>query len=203
MDALSRDGADNFPLQFCRQQYLAIHIYDTPIARGMSSIRIDLPSDKAAIILKRIQNRLSTYKGYKIGTDARASAQALADDIEKRIDVSLTNFKAAIDNLEMYDKQEEMKKAGEVYKKIQNFKDNKVVLPSEPYLVVQEDLQKFYLLDELGFTNSIDLLDNINSFRSASISGECDDSVLEKINGNIDKIGSFFDEKSQSLMKKD
>ncbi len=203
MDALSRDGADNFPLQFCRQQYLAIHIYDTPIARGMSSIRIDLPSDKAAIILKRIQNRLSTYKGYKIGTDARASAQALADDIEKRIDVSLTNFKAAIDNLEMYDKQEEMKKAGEVYKKIQNLKDNKVVLPSEPYLVVQEDLQKFYLLDELGFTNSIDLLDNINSFRSASISGECDDSVLEKINGNIDKIGSFFGEKSQSLMKKD
>ena len=203
MDAVSRDGADNFPLQFCRQQYLAIHIYDTPIARGMSSIRIDLPSDKAAIILKRIQNRLSTYKGYKIGTDARASAQALADDIEKRIDVSLTNFKAAIDNLEMYDKQEEMKKAGEVYKKIQNFNDNKVVLPSEPYLVVQEDLQKFYLLDELGFTNSIDLLDNINSFRSASISGECDDSVLEKINGNIDKIGSFFGEKSQSLMKKD
>ena len=203
MGALSRDGADNFPLQFCRQQYLAIHIYDTPIARGMSSIRIDLPSDKAAIILKRIQNRLSTYKGYKVGADARVSAQALADDIGKRIDVSLTNFKAAIDNLEMYDKQEEMKKAGEVYKKIQNFKDNKVVLPSEPYLVVQEDLQKFYLLDELGFTNSIDLLDNINSFRSASISGECDDSVLEKINGNIDKIGSFFGEKSQSLMKKD
>ena len=203
MGPLSRDGAGNFHPQFCRQQYLATHIYDTPIARGMSSIRIDLPSDKAAIILKRIQNRLSTYKGYKIGTDARASAQALADDIEKRIDVSLTNFKAAIDNLEMYDKQEEMKKAGEVYKKIQNLKDNKVVLPSEPYLVVQEDLQKFYLLDELGFTNSIDLLDNINSFRSASISGECDDSVLEKINGNIDKIGSFFDEKSQSLMKKD
>ncbi len=203
MGALSRDGAGNFPLQFCRQQYLVTHIYDTPIARGMSSIRIDLPSDKAAIILKRIQNRLSTYKGYKIGTDARASAQALADDIGKRIDVSLTNFKAAIDNLEMYDKQEEMKKAGEVYKKIQNFKDNKVVLPSEPYLVVQEDLQKFYLLDELGFTNSIDLLDNINSFRSASISGECDDSALEKINGNIDKIGSFFGEKSQSLMKKD
>ena len=30
-----------------------------------------IAEDKAAIILKRIQNRLSTYKGYKVGADAR------------------------------------------------------------------------------------------------------------------------------------
>ncbi len=165
----------------------------------MSSIRIDLPSDKAAIILKRIQNRLSAYKGYKVGTDARVSSQALGDDIEKRIDVSLTNFKAAIDNLSMYDKHEEMNKSGEVYKTIEELKRKKVAIPQEPYLVKDEDLQKFYLLDELGFRNSIDLLDNINSFRSASISGEFDVSVLEKIKGNVEKIGSFVDEKNKSL----
>jgi hypothetical protein len=168
----------------------------------MSSIRIDLPPDKAAIILKRIQNRLSAYKGYKAGADARISSQALGEDIEKRIDVSLTNFKAAIDNLEMYDKHDEKSKAEEVFKKIEELKSKKVVLPSEPVLVKEEDIQKIYILDEVGFRNSIDLLDNINSFRSASISGDFDADVLDKIRGNIEKIGSFVDEKNQSLKTK-
>ncbi|MCL4447644.1 MAG: hypothetical protein M0Z77_00790 [Thermoplasmatales archaeon] len=165
----------------------------------MSSIRIDLPSDKAAIILKRIQNKLSTYKGYKTGADARISSQVLGDDIEKRIDVSLTNFKAAIENLEMYDKLEEKEKAGEVYNKIENLRSKKVSVPAEPFLAKEEVIQKFYLLDEVGFRNSIDLLDNINSFRSASISGDFDATILQKISENIEKIASFVDEKNLSL----
>ncbi|MCL4333782.1 MAG: hypothetical protein M1290_05760 [Candidatus Thermoplasmatota archaeon] len=168
----------------------------------MSSIRIDLPPDKAAIILKRIQNRLSTYKGYKAGADARISSQALGEDIEKRIDVSLTNFRAAIDNLEMYEKRDEKGKAEEVLKKIEDLKGKKVVVPAEPLIVKEEDIQKFYTLDEMGFRNSIDLLDNINSFRSASISGDFDSEILEKIKGNIEKIGNFVDEKNQSLLAK-
>lgn len=167
----------------------------------MSSIRIDLPPDKAAIILKRIQNKLSAYKGYKAGTDARISSQALGDDIVKRIDVSLTNFKAAIDNLGMYDKHEEMGKAEEVYKKIETLKEKRISLPAEPFLVKEEDSQKFYLLDESGFRNSVDLLDNINSFRSASISGDFDTVVLDKISDNADKIGSFIEDKNQSLSR--
>ncbi|MCL5874452.1 MAG: hypothetical protein M1161_03835 [Candidatus Thermoplasmatota archaeon] len=168
----------------------------------MSSIRIDLPPDKAAIILKRIQNRLSAYKGYKVGGDARVSSQALGEDIEKRIDVSLTNFKAAIDNLQMYDKHDEKRKAEDVCRKIENLKEKKVVVPSDPLLVKEDDIQKYYLLDEVGFRNSIDLLDNINSFRSASISGDFDIDVLDKISGNIEKIGSFVEEKNQSLNTK-
>ncbi|MEM0135255.1 MAG: hypothetical protein QXU18_08545 [Thermoplasmatales archaeon] len=168
----------------------------------MSSIRIDLPPDKAAIILKRIQNRLSAYKGYKAGTDARPSSQAIGDDIGKRIDVSLTNFRAAIDNLDMYDKQAEKEKAEEVIKRIETLKGKKVNVPPEPLLVSEAEIQKFYLLDEMGFRNSIDLLDNINSFRSASISGEFDQSILDKIKDNIEKISSFIDEKNSSLNNK-
>ncbi len=168
----------------------------------MSSIRIDLPPDKAAIILKRIQNRLSTYKGYKAATDARISSQALGDDIEKRIEVSSTNFQAAIDNLEMYDKHAEKVKAEEVLKKIEDLKNKRVIVPSEPLLVDEAQIQKFYLLDESGFRNSIDLLDNINSFRSASISGDFDEGILNKIKENIEKISSFVDEKNSSLNSK-
>jgi len=168
----------------------------------MSDIRITLPEDKTLIILKRIQNKLSGYKGYKVGTDARISSQALCDDVEKRLEISLTNFKAAIDNLDMYGKQNEKGLAEEVYKKIEELKTKKVVIPSEPLLVSPEDPQRFYLLDEIGFRNSIDLLDNINSFRSASISGEIDTNVLEKININLEKIASFIDEKNLSLKQK-
>lgn len=168
----------------------------------MSSIRVDLPPDKTAIILKRIQNRLSGYKGYKPGTDARISSQALCDDIEKRISVSLTNFGAAIDNLGMYDKEDEKHQAEEVMKKVEELKGKKVTIPTEPFLVTEEVTAKFYLLDEVGFRNSIDLLDNINSFRSASISGDFDFSVLEKIKDNITKIGEFNDQKEQSLKPK-
>ncbi len=168
----------------------------------MSSIRIDLPTDRAAIILKRIQNRLSSYKGYKVGQDARVSSGALGTDVEKRIEVSLTNFKAAIDNLGMYDKREEMKKSEEVYSKIDELRNKKVDLPADPYLATEADLQKFYLLDELGFRNSIDLLDNINSFRSASISGDFDADVLAKISGNINEISNFVEQKNLSLRAK-
>ncbi|MCL5408018.1 MAG: hypothetical protein M1518_01465 [Candidatus Thermoplasmatota archaeon] len=186
----------------CQFQALTTLIYISIIARKMSSIRIDLPPDKAAIILKRIQNKLSGYKGYKIGTDARISSQILSDDIKKRVDVSLTNFKAAIDNLEMYDKHDEKDKAGEVYRKIEELKNMKVALPSEPLMITEPDAQKLYLLDEAGFRNSIDLLDNINSFRSASISGDFDAVVLEIINGNIENISKFVDEKNISLKPK-
>ncbi len=165
----------------------------------MSSIRIDLPPDKAAIILKRIQNKLSAYKGYKAGGDARISSQALGNDIEKRIEVCLTNFKAAVENLAMYDKLEEKQKAEEVYKKIEDLRSRKIVIPADPYLVKEEEIQKFYLLDEIGFRNSIELLDNINSFRSASISGDFDTNVLDKIKENIEKIEKFVDDKNLSL----
>ena len=123
-------------------------------------------------------------------------------DIEKRIEVSSTNFRAAIDNLEMYDKHAEKVKAEEVLKMIEGLKEKRIIVPSEPLLVDEAQIQKFYLLDESGFRNSIDLLDNINSFRSASISGDFDEGILNKIKENIEKISSFVDEKNSSLNSK-
>ncbi|MGC8645588.1 MAG: hypothetical protein ACP5UO_04905 [Thermoplasmata archaeon] len=167
----------------------------------MSDIRITVPEDRSMLILKRIQNKIGSYKGYKPGSDARVSSKALTDDIISRAQVCVTNLSAAIENLDMYGKIEEKGKAEEVLEEIKKLAARNVDYPGEQVQVLEEDVQRFYLLDEGGFKNSIDLLDNINSFRSASISGEFDASILEKIKGNISNLNRFFDDKIASLRR--
>ncbi|MEM0140662.1 MAG: hypothetical protein QXN66_01310 [Thermoplasmatales archaeon] len=168
----------------------------------MSDIRITIPEDRSVIILKRIQNKIGSYKGYKPGGDARVSSKALTDDIFGRAQVCVTNFSAAIENLDMYGKLEEKKIAEDVLKRIRDFAGRSIEYPPDAVEVRQEDVQKFYLMDESGFKNSVDLLDNINSFRSASISGDFDSIVLEKIKTNIENLNRFIEEKKETVGKK-
>jgi len=168
----------------------------------MSDIRINVPEDRTVIILKRIQNKIGGYKGYKDGGDARISTQSLYDEIRKRTDICLSNMSAALENLEMYGKMDESNKAREIFKEIGELKNLHFDLPSNPVPVSQEKLQELYFSDEIGFKNSIDLLDNINSFRSASISGDFDEGVLSKIKGNVESIKKFVVERNSFLSVK-
>lgn len=161
----------------------------------MSDIRITIPEDRSTLILKKIQNKIGSYKGYKPGGDARISSKALTDDIFGRAQVCVTNFSAAIENLDMYGKTEEKRIAEGVLEEIKKLAARNIEYPQGPVEIRQEDIQKLYLLDESGFKNSIDLLDNINSFRSATISGDFDSIVLEKIKTNIANLNKFLDEK--------
>lgn len=180
---------------------VTIIIYPAGMLERMSDIRIDIQGDRSLLILKKIQNKIGTYKGYKPGSDARVSSIALTDDIIKRTQICATNFSAAIENLDMYGKLDEKRKAEEVLAEIRKLAGRSINYPGEPVQVAEGDVQKFYILDEEGFKNSIDLLDNINSFRSASISGEFDSGILEKIKGNISNLNKFFDEKIASFKK--
>lgn len=168
----------------------------------MSDIKINVPEDTTILILKRIQNKISGYKGYKEGGDVRISTQALYDDIRKRIEISLSNLKAAIDNLEMYDKADETIKVKEVYGKIEELGKLEIDFPKEAVPILQTRIQNLYFSDEIGFKNSIDLLDNINSFRSASISGDSDRHILGKIVSNVDELGKFTVERNASLNRR-
>ncbi|MEM4778088.1 MAG: hypothetical protein QW062_01415 [Thermoplasmatales archaeon] len=168
----------------------------------MSDIRITIPEDRSTLILKKIQNKIGSYKGYKPGGDARISSKALTDDIFGRAQVCVTNFSAAIENLDMYGKTEEKRIAEGVLEEIKKLAARNIEYPQGPVEIGQEDIQKFYLLDESGFKNSIDLLDNINSFRSATISGDFDSIVLEKIKTNIANLNKFLDEKVETFGNK-
>ncbi|MEM0073280.1 MAG: hypothetical protein QXL99_03245 [Thermoplasmatales archaeon] len=168
----------------------------------MSDIRITIPEDRSTLILKKIQNKIGSYKGYKPGGDARISSKALTDDIFGRAQVCVTNFSAAIENLDMYGKTEEKRIAEGVLEEIKKLAARNIEYPQGPVEIRQEDIQKFYLLDESGFKNSIDLLDNINSFRSATISGDFDSIVLEKIKTNIANLNKFLDEKVETFGNK-
>ncbi len=176
-------------------------IYSATIARRMSDIRINLPQDPTVIILKRIQSKISGYKGYKEGGDLRVPTQALFEDIEKRLEISITNFRAALDNLEMYEKFEEKKVAEQVFNSTADLTKIGINMPSEPVLIPKEEIEKYYFSDEKGFKNSVDILDNINSFRSASISGVSDNDVLEKIKANLERIKSYLLERNELLTK--
>ncbi|MEM3246252.1 MAG: hypothetical protein QW078_01430 [Thermoplasmatales archaeon] len=168
----------------------------------MSDIRITIPEDRSTLILKKIQNKIGSYKGYKPGGDARISSKALTDDIFGRAQVCVTNFSAAIENLDMYGKTEEKRIAEGVLEEIKKLAARNIEYPQGPVEIRQEDIQKLYLLDESGFKNSIDLLDNINSFRSATISGDFDSIVLEKIKTNIANLNKFLDEKVETFGNK-
>ncbi|MEM3496938.1 MAG: hypothetical protein QW834_01750, partial [Thermoplasmatales archaeon] len=133
---------------------------------------------------------------------ARISSKALTDDIFGRAQVCVTNFSAAIENLDMYGKTEEKRIAEGVLEEIKKLAARNIEYPQGPVEIRQEDIQKFYLLDESGFKNSIDLLDNINSFRSATISGDFDSIVLEKIKTNIANLNKFLDEKVETFGNK-
>ncbi|MEM3271960.1 MAG: hypothetical protein QXX42_01860, partial [Thermoplasmatales archaeon] len=102
----------------------------------------------------------------------------------------------------MYGKTEEKRIAEGVLEEIKKLAARNIEYPQGPVEIRQEDIQKFYLLDESGFKNSIDLLDNINSFRSATISGDFDSIVLEKIKTNIANLNKFLDEKVETFGNK-
>lgn len=168
----------------------------------MSDIRIDIPEDRTRLILKRIQNKISGYKGYSEGVDVRIPTHALYDNLKKRASVSLTNIEAATSNLEMYDKNEAAKKVREVHAQIEELGKLEISMPTEPVPVAPDKINELYLSDEMGFRNSIDLLDNINSFRSASISGEFDEDVMSKIVENIKNLKRYVSERDAFLNPK-
>ncbi|MCL5680922.1 MAG: hypothetical protein M1515_02595 [Candidatus Thermoplasmatota archaeon] len=165
----------------------------------MSDIRITPIQDKTLLILKRIQSQISTYRGYKADGDARVASQIMFEDIKKRLDISLSNLRAAIDNLESYSLKEESKITEEIYDQIAGLKGLEVKIPENPVILKQENVEKFYVNDSLGFDNSREILDNINSFRSASISGEFDPKIIEKIRENVENIKMFVEEKNKLL----
>lgn len=159
----------------------------------MSDIRINPIQDKTLLILKRIQSQLSTYKGYKQGGDLVMTSRVIYDEIIKRAIISLSNLKAAIENLESYGKDDEKKMGEELYSKIDGIREIKISFPEKQIPVNQADIEKLYSEDDVGFGNARELLDNVNSFRSASISGDFDQSVYDKINDNIINIKRYIE----------
>lgn len=159
----------------------------------MSDIRINPIQDKTLLILKRIQNKLSLYRGYKQGGDLVVPTRIIYDEIMKRASISLSNLRAAIDNLESYGRDAEKKMGEELYSRIDGLRQLKISFPEKQILVNQPDIEKFYSEDDVGFSNAVELLDNVNSFRSASISGDFDQGVYNKINENINNIKNYIE----------
>ncbi len=158
----------------------------------MSDIRINPIQDKTLLILKRIQSQISLYRGYKAGGDIIPSSKMIHDEILKRAEISSSNLRAAISNLESYGKTEEKRKGDELLSRIEEIKSQKIQFPDKQIPAKQEDIESLYTEDDSGFGNARELLDNINSFRSASISGDYDPIVYNKINENIDNIKKYL-----------
>lgn len=158
----------------------------------MSDIRINPIQDKTLLILKRIQSQLSTYRGYKAGSDILIPSRIIHDEIMKRAEISNSNLRAAISNLESYGKIEEKKKGDELLSRIEGIKSLKINFPDRQIPAKQEDIERLYSEDDEGFANARELLDNVNSFRSASISGDYDPIVYNKIIENVENINKYL-----------
>ncbi len=158
----------------------------------MSDIRINPIQDKTLLILKRIQSQLSTYRGYKAGNDILIPSRIIHDEIMKRAEISNSNLRAAISNLESYGKMEEKKKGDELLFRIEGIKSLKINFPDRQIPAKQEEIERLYSEDDEGFANARELLDNVNSFRSASISGDYDPIVYNKIIENVENINKYL-----------
>jgi hypothetical protein len=158
----------------------------------MSDIRINPIQDKTLLILKRIQSQLSMYRGYKAGADILIPSKIIHDEIMKRAEISSTNLRAAISNLESYGKMEDKKKGEELLSRIDGIRSLKIQFPDKQIPAKQEDIERLYSEDDEGFGNARELLDNINSFRSASISGDYDPIVYNKIVENLENINKYL-----------
>ncbi len=165
----------------------------------MSDIRINPIQNKTLLILKRIQSQLSKYRGYKEDSDLIVPSKIIYDEIIKRADISVSNLKAALDNLESYGKNDERKKGEELLSQIEELKNIKLQFPEKQIPVKKDDIEKRYEEDDIGFGNARELLDNVNSFRSASISGDYDQIVYEKISENIKKIREYLENRANII----
>ena len=165
----------------------------------MSDINLPPMPDRSLIILKKLQSKLPEYKPYKENVDIKGNSLTIYNEITKRVKIISSNLSAAIQNLKDYNLLKEASQAEETLKKLQYLAS----LPSEftktdkVINATQEEIKKLYEMDEFSVDTLLSIQDNVNTFRGASISGEFDKNVLDKINKGINDLMQSWDNRKK------
>ncbi len=170
----------------------------------MSDISLPPMPDRSLIILKKLQSRLPEYKPYKENVDIKGNSLTIYNEIAKRVKIISSNLSAAIQNLKDYNLSSEASQAEETLKKLKSLGE----LPSEFIKVekvlnaTQEEIKKLYEMDEFSVDTLLSIQDNVNAFRGASISGEFDKNVLDKINKAISDLAQSWENRKKFFESK-
>ncbi len=170
----------------------------------MSDISLPPMPDRSLIILKKMQNKLMEYKPYKEGNDAKPNSLTIYNEILKREKIIESNMKASIANLTEYGLKQEVDESNIVLNEIQSLTNisNDFLKKEGAVLAKQDEIKKLYEMDEYVMDNLLSLQDNVNTFRSASISGEFEKNIIEKIKKNISEIKSSWEERRNFFSSK-
>lgn len=170
----------------------------------MSDISLPPMPDRSLIILKKLQSKLAEYKPYKEGSDIKNNSLTIYNEIIKRIKIIETNMKASIQNLLDYGLNNDADTAKIILEDMQSLSNisRDFLNNDSPITATQEEIKKLYEMDEYTIDNLLSLQDNVNTFRSATISGEYDKNVIEKVKKNINEIRQSWENRKNFFSSK-